>query len=125
MSTNVAYAGRQNEQTTGQYVGLFTDADGVAIPLAVLTTVQLTLFDNASKAIINSRDGQDVRNANNVVISSGGVVTWTIQALDNIILDDTLDTELHIALFEWTYSSGLLSGKHAIGLRVANFEKVP
>lgn len=124
MATNISYTGRQNEKTTGQYTSLIVDANNVAVPLAALNTLVLTLFDNASKAIINGRDGQSVLNASNVTVSAGGVLIWTIQPLDNVILDDSLDTELHVALFQWTFNGGLESGKHAIGLRVANFEKV-
>lgn len=124
MSTTVSYTGRQNEKTTGRYTATIVDGDGNAITLAVLTTLTLTLFDENSKVIINSRDGQNILNANNVTVSAGCVLVWTIQALDNPILDDSLDTELHIALFQWTYNGGADSGKHSVGLRVLNFEKV-
>lgn len=124
MSTNVSYTGRQNEKTTGRYGATIVDGDGVAVPLAVLNTLTLTLFNDVSKAIINGRDAQSVLNTSNVTVSASGVLVWTIQPLDNIILDDSLDTELHIALFQWTFNGGLESGKHAVGLRVANFEKV-
>ena len=75
--------------------------------------------------IINSREGQNVLNTNNVTVDEDGLLTWNIQGDDNQIVSTTLaagEYETHIALFEWVWSSG--QGKEQIELMVEQLDKV-
>ncbi|MDB4263164.1 hypothetical protein N9842_03055 [Porticoccaceae bacterium] len=118
---------RCDEASSAQYVATITDEAGSAIALTDLTAITLTLYDEYSGTIINSRTDQDVKNANNVVITSGGVLTWSIQPADNAIINTTLRTnsyEFHVALFEYTWDSGSSAGKHELELVVRQLDKV-
>lgn len=118
-------AGRVNEESTAIYSAQLVDELGANIALASIATITLTLYDEYSGAIINGRNGQDIKNANNVTISSTGAVSWTLQPADNTVVHDSFDTETHVALFQGTYGSGgLKSLKHEFRFRVVNLEKV-
>ena len=115
-----------DELTTPTHQFTILDEAGTAIPDADLDTLVLTFYNRADEAIINSRDAQNVLNANQVVVVAG-VVTWSMLTLDTIIVDDTLVHEYHVALWEWTYSPATptLSGKHETRLRTRNLVRVP
>lgn len=113
-----------NERITARYTATVKDETGIAIPAASLTTLTLTLYNRADGSIINSRNAQDVLNANNVTVDSAGLITWTMQPADNPIVDDTREIERHVALWVWTYSSGTKTGRHETEFDVENFAKV-
>ncbi|MCP4200655.1 MAG: hypothetical protein GY769_01815 [bacterium] len=118
------------QMTGAKYEATIRDADGVAIPLAQLTTIALTLYNVADNSIINSRDAQDVKNTNNVTIhATSGLLTWLIQEADNPIVDPVAfpigESEPHVALFEFTYAGDGTPGKHEIVLMVRNLGQVP
>ncbi len=116
---------RLDEQVSASYVGTLQDQTGTDIALSSLTTITLTLYDLSTKGIINSRNAQDVKNTNNVVITSAGVLTWTLQPADNIIVTSTKRAgayEKHIALFEYAWAAG--SNKHEVVLEIRQLDKV-
>lgn len=118
-------AGRVNEGVTAQYTAQLVDENDDNLPLSSLYTITLTLYDQLSDSIINSRDGQDVKNANNIVINSTGFLTWTLQAADNVIVNPSLDSEVHVALFEGTYGTlGAKPFNHEFRYRVVNLNRV-
>ena len=110
------------ERTTRIFSATVQDLDGVAIPAASLTTMVLTLYSLHSLAVINSRNAQDILNANNVTIDANGLLTWELQPADNQILDNSRPVEVHRALFEWTW--GGKAGKDEIDFYVRNLNKV-
>jgi len=113
------------EKTTQLFTGNFVDETGVAIPAASLSTLTLTLYDVVSGTKINSRNVQNVLNANNVTVSSSGGLTWTMQPADNPIISTALPNELHVALWEWTYGAGgTKAGKHETGFSIKNLTNV-
>src|SRR5262245_35761022 len=99
-----------NEKTTALYTATLKDELSVAIPVASVSTIPLTLYDRTTGTIINSRDHVDGKNANGVTIDSGGNLAWTMVPADNAIIG-YWDVEEHVALFEWTLPSGK-AGKH-------------
>lgn len=114
------------EGTGAIYTATLEDSAGTAIPLANLTTITLTLYNVPDGEIINSRDDQNVLNQNNVVIhSTSGLLTWTMQAADNVISDTSLDWEHHRALFEFTFSGTGTPGKSEAEIMCENLTKVP
>lgn len=93
------------EKTTARLTGQLLDETGAGVPASSLTTLKLTLYDKLTGTVINSRDQQDVLNTNDVTIDNSGNLVWTMKPADNVILDDTLNVETHVALFEATWSS--------------------
>lgn len=120
---------RTKERTGAVYTATIKDSDATVIPLANLTTITLTLYDLDSGTIINSRNGQDVKNTSNVTIhASSGLLTWTMQALDNAIISTTLAVdkeEKHRAMFEYVFTGNGTPGKHVFEILVMNLDKVP
>ena len=68
--------------------------------------IEVTTADKYHLATINGRSSQDVKDANNVVLSSTGTVTWTILPTDTIKLNSITNEERHIAVFTWFYATG-------------------
>ena len=93
------------------------------------TVITLTLVDEVTHSVINSRTEQDILDigggsigGNNVVISPTALLTWTAQALDNIIVDptDTVTIEWHRAIFrfEFDIGAGAEVGLHEVRIPV-------
>lgn len=111
-----------NEQTTALYQATFSDETGTAIPSGSFVSLELTLYNNSNSGIINSREGQNVLNANNVSVSGSGAVTWTMQPSDNSIIGSS-KTEHHTALFEAVYDTNK-ELRHEVNIVVTNLSKV-
>ncbi len=99
---------------------------GLAIPLAQLTGAFRTLIDEetydpgASPAVgvLNARDWQDILNAHDVTIhSTSGLVTWTMQPEDNLIVTPRRQVERHIATFVATWDGGQVVQPFEIDVR--------
>lgn len=110
------------EATTGQYTATIVGNDGITpLPLATLSTLTMSLYvvkQDGSIAFVNGRNAQNILNANNVTVSAGGVLNWTIQTADTTFIESTLPFERHIAVFQWTWPGG--TGKHERVLVVKN-----
>ena len=118
---------RVEEKITARYKVILSDEAGAAIPLSDMTTITLTLYDDYTGTIINSRNAQNVKNTNNVTYTEAGLLTWTLQPNDNIIVSSDVRTnsyEKHIALFEFTWDSGAKAGKHELEFQVRQLNKV-
>lgn len=115
-----------HEKENATFTATLEDSTGTPIPLAQLVTLTLTLYDVDTESIVNSRDAQNVLNTNNVTVhSTSGLVTWEMQTADNVLTTTTKATELHIALFQWTWgTSPVRAGRHEVGIRVTNLVKV-
>lgn len=117
------------ENTGAIYTATLEDSTGTAIPLANLLTIVLTFYNVDDSSIINSRSDQNVLNMAQVTIhSTSGLLTWTMQAADNPIVSTTLAvgaSELHKALFEYTFTGTGTPGKHVADIGVLNLGKVP
>ncbi len=112
---------------------ILKDEDENVILLSTISAATLTLYDVYSEEIINSRNNQNILNANNVTIdATSGLLSWLIQAEDNIIVglvdhlglghenDDVDWLEEHIALFQIEWDSGSKKKSHEIRLLVKN-----
>ena len=110
---------RYDSGQSGVFTGTLLDTAGVAIPLANINSVTLTLTNAATGAVINSRNSQNVLNANNVTIhATSGALSWLIQPGDTSLIDASSPYEEHIAEITWTYETTKV-GKHThrIGCR--------
>lgn len=114
------------ERTTNIFTANIVDETGAGIAATSLASLTLTLYDAASLSIINARSSQNILNANGVVVTSSGGLTWTMAPADNPVVDDTLPLELHLALFTFAYgTSGSKVGRHQEGFSVVNLTFVP
>lgn len=97
------------EGVSGVYTATLKDQTGAAIPSAQISTLTLTLYNKEDGAAINSRNAQNVLNANGVTVhATSGLLTWIIDGLDNPIIGAVAfgEYEEHVALFEGTTASG-------------------
>lgn len=117
---------RVNEGSSKLISFTLTDSTGVAVPLVDIDTAQLTYYDfdtysntSPALAIINSRDSQDILNASNVTIATtSGLVTWSLQPLDAVIMTEHRQIERHRALFRFVVGTATLD--YEIELEVVN-----
>lgn len=127
----MAYA--VNERSSAKYTAYLKDETDTIITVSStsqasgLATLKLTLYDWETKGIINSRTKQDAFNANNVTLSTAGLLTWSVQPLDNVIVAPAQAVtpvpgdELHRALFEYTYGTAASQrGYHEVDILVTN-----
>lgn len=89
-----------------------TNRDDQPILLTAIGTFVLDMYylnsrlkgsDRYHGRYINNRQNQNVKNANNVVVSTTGTVVWYMQPEDTQKLDQTTARELHVARFTWYY----------------------
>lgn len=117
------------EETTPQLTATLKDEAGDPVPLADIDAATLTLFVPETGTIVNSRNKQNVKNANNVTIhATSGLLTWDIQEADLAIIDtadDENNREIHRALFEYDFDSNTRKGAKQVDLVVHNLQKVP
>src|SRR4051812_17409283 len=108
------------EETTAFVTAYIQDGPvptGVAIPLAQLGAVTLTLLDERTKEVIGLWDHLSVKNTNGGTIvdtTVSGVaktlLTVEIPPDDNAVLNTQRDNENHIALIEWDWAAGTRKG---------------
>jgi len=115
------------EEATAIITATVRDLDDVGIPAASLDSLVVTLYDDLSDDIINTRDAQDILNANGGTVNSAGGLTLRLDPADTVIVDDAQDVETHVALLEWqwTEDSIVYYGKQEIAHKVKNLEQVP
>ncbi|HSE44851.1 MAG TPA: hypothetical protein VLA89_05940 [Gemmatimonadales bacterium] len=109
------------------YAKAIGDADPLPIPGSVLDSLTLTYYQEYSEEIINNRSLQNVLQINNVTVDENGLLTWTLQQADSVILDDSLGKEPHMARFDFTYpgANGTEQSRHLVRLLVKNFRVTP
>ena len=131
MSAQTTQPFHAREASSSKLTATIQDESETAIPAASLGTLTLTLYDQLTElnspgstaAIINSRDAQDVLNANGCTVSTGGVMTMTFTPADNIIVNTGKSSERHVALFKYTYAAGLKAGKQEVLIDVYNYSR--
>ena len=104
--------------TSARYTAVLLDQTGTPVPASSLSTLTLTLKDQASGAVINGRNAQSVLNANNVTVEASGNLVWSLQPADSPILNAELGTETHLATFVAIWPSGRLN--HVVAIPVQN-----
>lgn len=112
------------EKTTPRYTAVLRDDTGAAIPAASLVTLTLSLYvvkTDGTIGIVNSRNAQNVLNANNVTVDANGNLVWSVQVADTTLVE-TLPFERHIAL--WTWTTATITGRHEVVLTVKNLLQV-
>lgn len=117
---------RVNEKTTFLYTGTLVDENGVSLGPIDMSTLTVTLYDQDTGAIINGRNNQNALNANNFVLTANasGNLTWDSLPADSPIINLAKETEVHIALLQWTFATGTKAGRKEIAIRVVNLNLV-
>ena len=99
---------------------------GVPVTLAQLGTLTLKLYNKADLAIINGKNGTDIKNANGgTVHSTLGTCSLVLLPADNPIVDATRRVETHVALIRGTYNGGVGIVPKAVQIKVRNLALVP
>lgn len=108
------------EGATAVLTGYLTDESGADLALAELQTLTLTLTDQASGNILNSRNAVDVKNANGGTVQEVSAdvdgnsfvppatrlrFRQVFSTTDNVILGADRSIESHAALFAWGYDT--------------------
>lgn len=103
-----------NQNNTYQLSFQLVDEAGTGIPAYNIASLNMTYYyfnpqmttsDKNHLKIINSRNNQNVKNANDVSVDSSGNVVWEIKPADTVKLNNQ-DLELHVAFFKWKWGSG-------------------
>jgi hypothetical protein len=105
--------------TSAVFTMLLKKEDDSVLGVSELAYLRLSYFDKETQSIINNRDEQNSLNVNNVTVDSDGLVTWTMQILDSVIIDNRKELERHRAIFEWSWGVGKVA-KHEIEFDVGN-----
>jgi len=113
------------ERVTRLYTAVIKDEAGVVIPAAQIGTLTLTLYNKKTGAIVNSRTDVNILNANGGAVDASGNLSFLFTPADMAILDTTVQSEIRVGLFEWTYGGGAKEGRHEIEFAVRNLGKVP
>ncbi len=115
---DLSQQGIVSEKSTPDITAVIVDATGNPVPAGSLASLTLTYYSisDPSNPIINTRNSQNVLNANNVTVDASGNLRWSLQPADTAILDPTIpvgSVERHQALFIFTYSNtdGLRTGE--------------
>lgn len=117
--------GPVNERSTAKYTtDPLLDEDGAVVAGSTLSAAQLTFYDEKSGKIINSRDAQNINQANNVTIGDDGVVTWLLLPADNAIINTRLAQETHVAVFDFRWDVGASRATHEVKILVNNLRKI-
>lgn len=119
-----------NERSTFVYTAILKDEDGNPVELAAIDSLTLTIIEEESGDVVNSRNAQDVLNNNNVTLhASTGLLTWNVQVLDTAIVNTETpygSFETHIATFTiaWTDGAEEKQMHREIFLKVKNLRSV-
>ena len=92
------------------------------------TAITLTLVDEETRAVVNSRLDQDVLDfptnlgANNVALNATALLTWTIQSADTIFVDPSQTRRLiyyrTIFTFDFDIGAGTERGIHEVRIPI-------
>jgi hypothetical protein len=113
------------EKSSYRITATITDESGAALPAASLTTLVLTLYAlDAAQTIVNGVNAANILNSGRGAVDAAGKLTLTLLPADNVLIDPTQSSEIHVALVEWTWAAGLKAGKHEVQFTVVNLAKV-
>jgi hypothetical protein len=96
------------------------------LSLAELSTLTLTYFNQSTGSTINSRTNQNVKNANDVVVTADCEIIWKMTSSDTACAVTSLEDEKlehHIALFEWVLTNGM-KGSTRVSVYIIRDSKV-
>ena len=111
---------KQAERSSGVVEATLRDEAGAPVTAASVASLTLTLYDQATRAIINGRRAQNALNANNVTMGvSDGLVTWAVQPSDTTCVSGG-NEEVHVALFTARWAGGAKEHSWMVLLPIEN-----
>lgn len=93
-----------NEGNTATYRCTLFDESGRRLQANAITAITATLTDVKTDTIVNSRDSQDVLNANGGTLDSNGRFELILGAADNVIVTGTHKNHKRHLLLTITYT---------------------
>lgn len=117
--------GIKNEGNTLYLQGTLKDHAQVVVPAAALTSLKFWLTDEATGAIINTRNGTNILNTGNGTVDpTSGAWTLKLVSQDSPIV--TLGTlyERHRILVEWTYNGAVDKGTWEGVVTIRNLSQI-
>lgn len=105
------------EGSSSVYGCTFVDADGNGINSGAITAITATLRDEASGAIVNTRNGQNVLNQNGGTLGTGGDFSLALTAADLAIQAGGLEVQLRRLVLTVTYDAGTIVHQVVFGVR--------
>lgn len=112
------------EKTTTRIELQLTNENDLPLTDVAVGTVTLWLYEERSKAVLNSRSGTDIRNVNGGTLSPSALLTLLLSDDDNALAQPTALRETHIALISWTWDAGTKTGRKELSFTVYNQAKV-
>lgn len=94
-----------NEGSVAVYTCNLVDELDQAIGSGVIDALTLTLSNVDDASIVNARNEVNALNANDVTVTAGGLLTFTLQPLDTSIVDNTKDSETRRATFKAQFNT--------------------
>lgn len=82
------YSAFYNEGTTPTYTVTLKDHAENVLTDAIVTSIRGTYYSAPSGTIINSRENQDMHDANNCTLNDAGLFTWKMEEADVLIVED-------------------------------------
>lgn len=117
-----------DEKTYGVITCTLQDEDGDAVAASVIDSIEMTLIDVYSGDVIDDRQKQNVKNANDCTIhDTSGLFTWNVQVEDTTIQNSNLpigQREPHLATITVTWDT-TKQMHFEILLNVLNLRSVP
>lgn len=104
-----------NEESSAEYTCVLKDENDDPVSVSNILTATLTYYDKRTGQIINSREAQNIKNANNVTIDTSGNLVWSIQPEDTIIVSSTIRSgceEYHVGQISFTWSIAAVAKAH-------------
>jgi hypothetical protein len=140
MPSTLQVTERVRERSTPRIYFLLVDENGDALTASQLSTLTLSLYDERTGTVLNSRDAQNVLNTNNVTVydtvqgqaPAAGAdderynVLWQVQPGDNAVLSTKRQPvlERRRAVFRYTWASGAREDWQAVEWLVEGDRKV-
>lgn len=109
-----------NEKSTGRLHLQLVDSQDMPLDPSTISAAVMTLFNVADGNIINSRDSQDIYNANNVTISSSLAIT-SVEATDPVRVTTAGAHNLDTGMLVYVAGTGIdaLDGRSFHVIRVS------
>lgn len=110
--------------STATYTTTLTSDGSTPVAAASVNSLTMSLIDRRTRAVINSREDQNILNTNNVTLhATSGLLTWEIQEEDTAIVNTTdpvqfQKDELHFAIFTVLFDTSTRTAKHILPMQI-------